>query len=93
MARPTTIEGALTREQTGLQNEQSMTLQEIQALLSGGGLERGIAQSQNEAEQADLLRRQALAEEALFQPLGQLLPSAIGQGSTPRGKQGIFTGG
>lgn len=88
-----TIEAELGREERGLQNEKDMTLAQIQALMSGGGLERGIEQTGYESEQADVLRRQALAEEALFQPMGQLLPSTIGQTSKTRGKQGIFTGG
>jgi hypothetical protein len=89
-----TIEAELAREERGNQNEQAMTLAQLQALLSGGGLERGVEQAGYEAEQSDLLRRQALAETGLFGPAGaQLLPSAIGQQSTTRGKQGIFTGG
>jgi hypothetical protein len=88
-----TIEAELAREERGNQNEAQMLLSQIQAELSGGGLERGIEQQGYTAEQQDALRRQAIAEEALFQPMGQLLPSAIGQSSTTRGKQGIFTGG
>jgi hypothetical protein len=88
-----TIEAELAREERGNQNEAQMLLSQIQAELSGGGLERGIEQAGYESEQADRMRRQALAEQALFLPMGQLLPSTIGQQSTTRGKSGVFTGG
>ena len=88
-----TIESALSRETGALQNEQQMTLAQLQALSAAGGTERGISQAQAEAEQADYLRRQALEEESVFQPLGALIPTAFGQQSKTRGKQGIFTGG
>src|SRR5262245_13102778 len=88
-----TIEAGLGREERGNQNEAQMLLSEIQALSGAGGTERGIEQAVYEAQKADELRRQALAEESVYQPLGAIAPSTIGQQSTTRGKQGIFTGG
>jgi hypothetical protein len=88
-----TIEAELGREERGNQTEAQMLLSQIQALTGAGGTERGITQAEYEAQKADELRRQALAEEAVYQPLGALTPSTIGQASTTRGKQGIFTGG
>src|SRR5262245_18477198 len=87
------IESELGREERGNQNEAQMLLSEIQALSGAGGTERGIEQAVYEAQKADELRRQALAEESVYQPLGAIAPSTIGQQSTTRGKQGNFTGG
>jgi hypothetical protein len=85
------IESELGREERGIAREGEMTLQGIQAALQSGGLERSIEQSEYGAEYEDQLRRQALAEQALFVPMGSLLPSTIGRGSKTSGKQGMFT--
>jgi hypothetical protein len=85
------IESELAREERGLEREQGQRLAGIEAALTGGGLERGVEQERAAAEQQDALRRQALAETALFQPFGQLAPSTIGQVSRTTGKQGMFT--
>lgn len=85
------IEAELAREERGLEREAQLRTAGIEAALRGGGLERGVEQERSAAEQQDLLRRQALAEQALFMPFGQLAPSSIGQVSTTRGKQGFFT--
>lgn len=53
--------------------------QAIASLLQTGNMERSIEQAKNDAEYSDMLRRQALAEEALYTPMGMLLPSSIGQ--------------
>ena len=87
------IESEFAREQAGNQQEAQLLQAQIQGLGQAGALERGIQQAGAESEQQDFLRRQALAETGLFGPAGQLLPSAIGQQSTTRGKQGVFTGG
>lgn len=87
------IEAELGREERGLGNEVQTRLAAIQAGLQGGELARGIQQQGYDAQRQDYLRRQALAEQGLFLPFGQLAPSTIGQGSTTRGKSGIFTGG
>lgn len=86
-----TIEAELAREERGIGREADLTLQEIQALLAGGGLERGIEQAGYGAEQEDFIRRQNLAEQALYKPFGDLVPSSIGQVSRTSGKSGIFT--
>jgi len=57
--------------------ETGRELQTINAALQAGGLERGVRQAQEDALYADLLRRQALSEQALFGPMG-MLPSAVG---------------
>src|SRR5262245_45101628 len=88
-----TVEGELAREERGNQNEMNATLAEIQAGTGAGATERGIQQAGYEAVLNDLLRRQALSEQAVYQPFGQIAPSTIGQQSATRGKQGIFTGG
>jgi hypothetical protein len=85
------IESELAREERGLERESGQRLGAINAALTGGGLERGVEQERAAAEQQDMLRRQALAETALFTPFGQLAPSTIGQVSTTRGKSGMFT--
>lgn len=87
------IESEFAREQQGNQQEANLLLSQIQGLTGLGGTARGIEQGANEAEQQDFLRRQALAEQGLYQPLGQIVPSTIGQTSATRGKSGIFTGG
>ena len=85
------IESEFAREQAANQQEAQLTLAQIQGETAAGATERGIEQAGYEAQQQDEARRQALAETALFQPQGQLLPSTFGQQSTTRGKQGIFT--
>jgi len=54
-------------------------LQGINAMMQAGGLERGISQASLDAIYKDMLRQQALSEEALYTPMGMLFPSAIGQ--------------
>jgi hypothetical protein len=88
-----TIENVFGREERALGTERDAVLQAMQAYSQTGGVERGIEQAGYEAERQDELRRQALAETALGTPMGTLVPSTIGQQSTTRGKQGIFTGG
>ena len=61
--------------------ETQRELAAVDAQLKAGGVERGIAQAQQNAQMQDYLRRQALSEQALFGPLGSVLPSAIGQTS------------
>jgi hypothetical protein len=39
-------------------------------------------QSKFDAEQEDFMRRQGLAEQALFQPFGSFVPSTIGSRTT-----------
>ena len=53
----------------------------------GGELERGIEQERNVNEQRDYLRRQAIAEQSIFGPLGQFVPSTLGQSSTTTSKE------
>lgn|SRR5262245_27714793 len=85
------MQEALAREERANQQEAALTQAEIQAESGAGATERGIEQAGYEAENADYLRRQALAEQSVYQVLGQLVPSTIGQASSTRGKQGIFT--
>lgn len=72
-----------------LQGEQSRRDQLISTGMQAGGIERGVAQESNEADQADFLRRQALAEQALFGPMGAM-PSTIGQSTKTSGGGGLF---
>jgi len=51
----------------------------INTMMGTGGQERGVRQMEYDAQQADMLRRQALAEESVYTPMGMLFPSAIGQ--------------
>lgn len=69
-------------------------LQAINAMFQGGGLQRTVEQSALDAMYADILRQQALAEEALFTPMGLLFPSSIGQmGSSSTSTSGKSGGG
>lgn len=64
----------------GLQGEREMQ-RRLAALNSGltvGEMERGVAKEQEGASYEDYLRRQGLAEQATFGPLGQI-PSTFGQ--------------
>jgi hypothetical protein len=56
-----------------------------------GDIERGVEQQGYNADTADFLRRQGLAEQALFGPMGQL-PSTFGQSATTKnsGASGMF---
>ena len=65
--------------------ETQRRLQELDAAMRVGGVERGVAQSEEQAAMADYLRRQALSEQALFGPMGQVLPTSLG--STTTGKE------
>jgi hypothetical protein len=67
--------------------------QTIQDMLQGGGLDRSIAQANFDATYNDLLRRQALAEEAQYTPMGMLFPSAIGQQLASSGTYNSATAG
>jgi len=49
----------------------------LNALLTTGQMERGVGNEQAQAEQADFLRRQGLAEQGTYGILGQL-PSSLG---------------
>lgn len=88
-----TIENVFGREERQLGNERDAVLQTMQAYGQTGATARGIEQQGYESQKQDELRRQALAETALGTPMGTLVPSTIGQQSSTRGKQGIFTGG
>lgn len=59
--------------------------------LAGGEVERGAEQDVYTAAEQDELRRQALAEQALFGPLNQM-PSTIGQTATTKSKGGGGSG-
>jgi hypothetical protein len=85
------IEAELGREERGIGREAQLRLGAIEEAFRGGGMERDVEAQRAAAEQQDFLRRQALAEQGLFLPFGQLAPSAIGQVSTTRGKQGFWT--
>ena len=85
------IEAELGREAQANQNEYNATAAQIAALTGAGATERGIEQAANEAEAADYQRRQALAEYGTYGVLGQTLPTTVGQVSSTRGKQGVFT--
>jgi hypothetical protein len=76
----------------GIQDTQRL-LTEIQQMFAGGGLERSVTQAENDAKYADMLRRQALAEEAQYTPMGMLFPSAIGQNLVSSGTYGSNTYG
>lgn len=70
-----------------LQGEQQRRDQMISGGLQAGDIERGVTQEANNARYADFLRRQGLAEQGLFGPMGQL-PSTFGQSSTSKTKGG-----
>lgn len=74
-----------------LQQEQARRDAMIGQGFTGGDIERGVEQQGYNAEAQDMLRRQALAETALFSPLTGL-PSVTGQtGSTTQsGSGGLF---
>jgi hypothetical protein len=76
----------------GIQDTQRM-LTTLQEMMRGGGLERSIQQAAKDAEQADFLRKQALAEEALYTPMGMLFPSAIGQKTQTTGTYSNYGSG
>jgi len=61
-----------------LQGEQARRDQLINQGFQGGDIERGVEQAGYNSQAADALRRQGIAEQALFGPLGQL-PSTFGQ--------------
>ena len=67
--------------------ERAARLRQLEELQKGGELERSIEQEQNVNEQRDLLRRQAIGEQSIFGPLGQFVPSTLGQSSTTTSKQ------
>jgi len=69
--------------------ETGRKLSEIEAGLRGGDVERAVEQEGLNAEQIDFLRRQGIAEQALFGPLGQL-PSTFGQTTSTSGGGGLF---
>jgi len=81
------LEGALGAAPLQLaagSQESARELAAVEAQLRAGGLERGVDQAALNAQQQDFLRRQALSEQALFGPLGSVLPSAIGQTKTTK---------
>lgn len=57
-----------------------------QAAMAAGQTERGIRQAGLDAQNQDYLRRQALSEQGLFTPFGQMMPSAIGSRTMTTGK-------
>ena len=59
----------------------------IPQLMQLGASEQSFLQGIEDRQTQDFLRRQALAEQALFQPFGMIAPSAIGQRSTNSGKK------
>ena len=71
------------------QGEQARRDNMIQEGFKAGDMERGIEQQGYNAEQADYLRRQALAEQALFGSLG-MLPSTFGKTSSTSSDGGLF---
>ena len=78
------IQGELAREERGIERGSQAAFGATQIGLQGGGVERDVAQAGNVASLQDFLRRQAIAETALFQPFGQLIPSGIGQQASTR---------
>src|SRR5262249_25064395 len=58
----------------------------IDQLAQLGATERGVAQQGNESAYNELLRRQALAESATYQPFGSAMPSALGSRQMSTGK-------
>jgi len=60
------------------QAESARLQQAYQASLDLGQLDRERSNEQYAAQYNDYLRQQALSEEALFTPFGQLIPSALG---------------
>lgn len=73
-----------------MQGEQARRDNMIQEGFRAGDMERGIEQQGYNAEQADFLRRQGLAEQSLFGVLGQL-PSTFGKvTNTSGGGGGMF---
>lgn len=58
-------------------------LAELNALLTTGGLQRGVEGEQASADYQDMLRRQSLAEQATFGTLGQT-PSSLGSQVTSK---------
>lgn len=69
-----------------LQFEQSQS--SIPQRIQLGQLEQDFRQSIEDRRTQDFLRRQALAEQALFQPFGMIAPSAISQRASTSGKKG-----
>lgn len=69
------------------QGEQARRDNMIQEGFRAGDIERNIEQQGYNADQADYLRRQALAEQALFGTLGQL-PSTFGRTTVSSGGSG-----
>lgn len=65
----------------------------INTMMQSGGLDRSIQQAQFDANYQDQLRRQALAEEAVYTPMGMLFPSAIGQNLVSSGTYNSTTQG
>lgn len=63
---------------------------DTQAALEAAGLPREIAAQQAEAAYNDYIRQQQLSEAATLGPLGQVLPSTIGQVSKTSGGGGMF---
>jgi hypothetical protein len=97
LGRSTALENAkaATEAQTVLplfQGEQARRDAMIQQGLQAGDVQRSVEQATYNSQQQDLLRRQALAEQALFGPLGQL-PSTFGNitsGTTTTSGGGLF---
>ncbi len=82
LGRSTALTNALGAAQANtelplLQGEQARRDQLINQGFTGGDIERSVTQQGYNAAQQDAIRRQALAEQALFAPLGAL-PSTTG---------------
>jgi len=80
--------GAAPLQLAAGQQESARELAALDAQLRAGGVERIVDQATLNAQQQDFLRRQSLSEQALFGPLGSVLPSAIGQESITRTEGG-----
>lgn len=74
----------------GAQAETNRTIQEINLREQLGQIDQATAQAARDQATADFQRRQALAETALYQPLGQIVPSTIGQSVSQRQGSGLF---
>lgn len=74
-----------------LQQEQQRRDQMINQGFTGGDIERSVQQQGYNADQADAIRRQALAEQSLFGVFGNL-PSTLGQSTSSKnsGAGGMF---
>ncbi len=75
-----------------LQGEQARRDQMITQGMGVGDTERGVQQDINNAEATDFMRRQNIAEQALFGPLGNM-PSSLGSTTVQSSKNSKSGGG